>query len=305
MDLKDHVITGSSFDNCNTNDRPFTVFGLDELKEGYYKTRLIVGNDSLEEMIYKGDYNQFVIQTQESVKTITGNNEYLDDLKAAMFLVEYRHTSAAIEKMTSPSDIRTYNRNRVFWGYALHRMIHHDMPQTRVMTYQDVEGFSREFIFHIDDRLRKNIPLVIIVPARMQDSLFLQDWYVRHLDQIEADNALADQYGFALALIYGEGKYYSAEKMNREITAVINRLSADYDIDSRNIFLLGVCEGGRRAFVQLALSPERYAACAALIPVTLSGGTDGVPINLIPAMGKTPIIIKHGANDVHTSVENL
>ena len=62
-------------------------------------------------------------------------------------------------------------------------------------------------------------------------------------------------------------------------------------------FIMGSCEGGRRALVQLALTPERYAACFADSPMTLSGGTDGIPINLIPQMGNTPVMITHGRND--------
>ena len=127
---------------------------------------------------------------------------------------------------------------------------------------------------------------------------------MRHLVEIEPYNALAAQYGFALAWIYAGGKNYSSNKTEKEITAIINRLKTEYDIDSRNIFISGECEGGRRALVQLARTPEKYAACAAITPVTMTGGFDGIPINLIPKMGKVPVLIKCGNNDRPVYVEH-
>ena len=111
----------------------------------------------------------------------------------------------------------------------------------------------------LSDRTRRKIPLIIVVPHNVQDSLFLKSLYVRNLDQLETDHAFVDQHGFALVRIQAFGKDYSAQKTDNEIALVINRLQSEYDIDARNIFLMGACEGGRRALVQLALSPDRYA----------------------------------------------
>ena len=220
-----------------------------------------------------------------------------------MFLVNYRHFE--IEEDDTPSDIRYINRNKVFWGYALYRMLQDSIPPTRIMTYQDRTGNSREFIFHKDDKLRKDIPLVIVVPHSLKGSIFLNEWYVSNLDQIVQDQTLADQYGCAIAWIYGYGKDYSPEKMDMEIASVIKRLNSEYDIDNRAIFLLGTCVGGYRALIQLARNPERYACCALRAPETLTRGIHVIPpIELIPSMGNTHIIIEHGANDDHTSVEH-
>ena len=170
------------------------------------------------------------------------------------------------------------------------------------VSYQDDTGNSQTFIFHKDDKLHKNIPLVIIVPQNISGTVFLNEWYVSNLDQIVQDNMLADQYGCAIAYIYAFGKDYSPEKLDIEIASVISRLSSEYDIDNRAIFLLGACAGGYRSLIQLARTPERYACCALRAPVTLSGRRP--PLELFPSIAKIPIIIEHGANDDHTSVDH-
>ena len=304
MDLKDQIVSFHSFENQNTNDKPFPVYGLHGLKEGFYKTRLTVGDERIEEMIYKGDYDKFVAQAKVSVENSTGSNAFMEDLKATMFFVDDCNTNITAEDLESPSTMRRKNRNKVFWGYSLYSMLEQEMPSTRIMTYQEETGNVSEFIFHANEKLQQNIPLVIILPISLQGTLFLKEWYVSNLDQIEPDNMLADQYGFALALIYAKGKNYTAQKTEEEITSVIDRLGSEYDIDKHNIFLLGTCDGGRKALVQLSRTPEKYAACALKAPITLTDGIDGIAVDLIPLMGKTPVIIEHGTHDDHISVEH-
>ena len=203
----------------------------------------------------------------------------------------------------SSFEIRYANRTNVFWGHTLRRILNNETPKTQIMTYRDERDRPYEFIFHSGNRDQQSLPLIIILPYAMQTSSLLQDWYVSNLDLIEAECLLADQYGFMLAFLYVGGVNYSAYYAEKEITAVINRL-AEYNIDKSKIFIIGECEGGRRALVQLAMSPGRYAGCAAINPVTLAGGADGIPINLIPQMKNTPIMVMHGRNDEMIPVGN-
>ena len=302
MDLEDKIIHSASFENQNTNFKPFVISDLSELKEGFYKTRLTVGEESVEEIIYKGDFDKFAKKANEQVDKIKGGDSSIEDLKANMYLVNRRNFE--IDEDDTPYGIRYINRNKVFWGYALYCMLQDSIPPTRIMTYPDDASNSQTFIFHKDDRLRKNIPLVIFVPHNLKDTMFLNEWYVTNLDQLVQEISLADQYGCAIAWTYAHGKYYTPEKMDTEISSVINRLSSEYDIDHRAIFLLGSCGGGYRALIQLARTPERYACCALRAPVTLTGGIGERPIELIPSMGNTPIIIEHGAFNDHSSVEH-
>ena len=301
MDENGQTVAAGSFENQYTNDKPFAVSGLNRLAEGFYRTVLTVGNEKVEQMIYKGDYTQFVKKSKEKVDGYSNSSLYAKDLKAALQRIEYLHSRPG--DPNSPSETRFLNRNRVFWGYALHRMFQQN-AETQLMTYDSPKGDSGVFIFHHNTKQAQQIPLVIIVPSALQGSTMIEDWYTSNLDQIETDNALADRYGFAVAWIYADGRNYSAVKTEREIAAVLDRLRSDYLIDPDRIFITGDCEGGRRALVQLAASPGRYAACVAASPITLSGGADGTPVNLIPQMGNVPILIRHGTDDDVSPVEN-
>jgi len=301
LDGKEQIVTVASFDSLNTNNKPFVVSDIKSLEDGFYKVILTVGSENLEEMIYKGDYRQFAKKIKASVNEMGDNSPHSKDLKVAMERVDFLNKKHS--NPNSPSDIRFVNRNRVFWGYSLYKMLLKDI-KTQLMTYQSQEDNAGIFIFHIGYKQQLKIPLVIIVPSALQGNSMIEDWYTSNLDQIETDNALADQYGFAIAWIYAEGRKYSAYKTEKEITAIINRLKTEYDIDEQRIFITGDCEGGRRTLLQLAATPDRYAACAVSSPITLSGGSDGIPINLLPKMSKIPILIRHGIDDDVSPIEN-
>lgn len=300
-DTKEQVVADGSFNRQDTNKKPFVISGFEDIAEGFYKAVLTVRDKQLEEMVYKGDYNRFVEKTQADIDAIKGNTPYVQDLKAGMQKVVFMNDKPG--DIHSSSETRYLNKNRVFWGYSLYRMIA-QQPLTRLMTYTDNDNNSGVFIFHNGLKHQEKVPLVIVVPFALTGSSMIEDWYTSNLDQIETDNALADQYGLAVAWIYGGGKNYSADKTEKEITAVIGRLRSEDNIDNDKIFIMGDCEGGRRALVQVAASSGRYAACGLVSPITLSGWGDGVPVSLTPQMDKIPMIIIHGRNDEASLVEN-
>ncbi|MDR2146599.1 MAG: dienelactone hydrolase family protein [Tannerella sp.] len=297
---KGETVAGGSFDNQNTNGQPFAVSDLKKLEAGFYKTILTVGGEKLEEMIYKGDYPGFVKKMKAAVATVNQDSLYINDLTAAMQRVDYLNGKPG--DSNSPGETRFLNRNRVFWGYSLNRMLQKDVL-TQLMTYTDENNDPGIFIFHTGNRQQK-VPLVIIVPSGLEGNSMIEDWYTSNLDQIETDNALADEYGFAVAWIYAGGKKYSDDKTEQEITAIIDRLSSEGLIDGKRIFITGDCEGGRRALLQLAATPNRYAGCAVSGPVTILEDINESPIDLLPQMGKVPIFIEHGVDDNIVPIEN-
>jgi len=299
---KDQTLATGSFDNQDTNNHSFVISDLVKLEEGFYKTVLTVDTERLEEMVYKGDYRKFAKEIKSNVDKFNDNSSYSEDLKAALQRVNFLNDKLGDPK--SPSETRFLNKNRVFWGRSLDRMLQKNAT-TQLMTYKNQEGDSLGvFIFHKDSKLKNNIPLVIIVPSALQGNSMIEDWYASNLDQIETDNALADEQGSAVAWIYAGGKRYSADKTEKEISAVINRLHSEYGINDRKVFIMGDCEGGRRALVQLATTPDRYVACAVDAPITLYEGIDRAPIDLLPQMSKVPIMIRHGVDDNVSPVEN-
>ena len=301
-DLNNQTVAVGLFNNQDTNENPFLVSGLHTLQDGFYKTILTLDGERMEQTIYKGDYDEFLAQATNDIEKITENSLNLDEMKSTVYLINFLKNRSWNPE--SPSSSRYYRRNFVFWGYSLYRMLHHASSPTQLMVYKNENGDSREFIFHVGNGQMQNIPLIIVMPYEMITESLLEDWYISNVDLIEGDHALADEYGFAIAFIYVEGKHYTVEKAEKEITAVIDRITSKYDIDRDHIFIFGECVGGRRALAQLSRSSQKYAACAVSSPITLVGDIDEIPINLIPLMGNTPIMIQHGINDEVVPVEH-
>ena len=252
-------------------------------------------------MIYKGDFTELTAHLKDSIARMKHNDRHEADFASAIKRMDFVNELYIEENFVS---IANYvNRNRVFWSYSLYGMLHGN-ASVQFMAYRDNDGDVGEFIFYAADRQQKKMPIVLIVPYALGGESMVEDTYSGNLNQIEAEISLAQKHGFAVAWIYAGGKNYAARKTEKEITAVLNRLQSEFDIDSRRIYVAGSCEGGRRALVQLTLSPGRYAACATDSPTTLSGGIDGIPINLLPQMDKVPIILKHGKNDETAPVEH-
>ena len=301
LDQDGQTVASDSFFHQNTNLKSFFVSNLHGIKDGFYKAVLTVSGVKLEETIYKGDYNKFVEMVRDNVANINKSSPYIDDLLVAMQRLNFMNNKPG--DPNSQSEMRFINRNKIFYGFSLFCMLAHN-ASTSLMTYRDEENHSGVFLFHKSTNLTQNIPLVFIIPFALEGDSMIEDWYTSNLDQIAADNALADQFGLAAVWIYADGKNYSAMKTKKEITAILNRLYSEYDIDAQRIYIMGDCDGGRRALVQIAISDVKYSACALTFPITLSGGSDGIPINLISQMGNIPIIIKHGTNDDMSPVEN-
>ena len=291
------ILARDSFSSQNTK----VISGFQELNDSFYKVSLTVGGERLEEIVYKGDLKALIEQMKERVARMKIDDRYADDFTAAIERVDY------VDEMDIDTifvnSINYVNRNNVFWGYSLQSMLKEN-ASIQFMTYKDKDYDVREFIFLKGNSQNKINPLVIIVPYALTEESMIKDTYSGNLNQIEAEIALAKKYGFALVWIYACGKNYSAYKTEKEITAIINRLKIENVIDTQKIYITGTCEGGRRALLQVAASPGRYAAGAFADPITLSGGIDGVPLNLLPQMNKIPILLKHGINDEVSSVEH-
>ena len=68
MDEKGKIVADGSFQNRNTNDKSFIISGLRKLAEGFYKIILTVGDEKIEEMVYKGDYSRLVKKNESEYR---------------------------------------------------------------------------------------------------------------------------------------------------------------------------------------------------------------------------------------------
>jgi len=162
------------------------------------------------------------------------------------------------------------------------------------------------FVFHAGQRAAQNpeMPLIIVVPYGREGEFMLNDWYLTNLDQIVIDNAMADIFGFAVAWVYMSGKNYTAASAVKDIIGVLNRIRADYNLDFSGIFILGDCEGGRRALVLAEQNPSLFRGIAVTSPLISNRNGETSLLELIGNLTDIPLIIRHGIYDEVSSIEN-
>ena len=101
IDEKGQIVAASSFKNQNTNDKPFVVSGIDKLEDGFYKTILTVGDEKIQQIIYKGDYSKSTRKVSllwEIAKEAEELWFNLQPLPADMPLVLQPHQSLCLEE---------------------------------------------------------------------------------------------------------------------------------------------------------------------------------------------------------------
>ena len=289
----------------------FTVPLHRDMADGFYNCFLFLDSDSIAEDIYKGDYADFVGSMDAEVRS-TGLSDN-DDIMANFTRVEFLNNEIIGDN--SPDELRRLNRNRVYWGRALSEMVENvsesgkinDMTGTFLLTYsEDNDSTVYCFVSHVGNQLplKGNIPVVFAVPYALTGESMPEDWYTGNLDQIMNDNKIADQYGVALVWLYSGGKDYSPLTADEDLRFALEKMRSLYDIDTTRLFLIGDCEGGRRALALARDNPGFFRGIAATSPLTLTGNGDIAPIEYASKLAKIPMIIRHGKHDEVAGIEN-
>jgi cellulose synthase (UDP-forming) len=289
----------------------FTVSLPGDMAGGFYNCCLYLGSDSIVEDIYKGDYRDFVGAMDAEVRStgLSGNN----DIMANFARVEFLNNETVGDN--SPDELRRLNRNRVYWGRALSEMVENvsdngeinDLTGTFLLTYSEGNDSAvYSFVSHVGNQLplKGNIPVIFAVPYALTGDYMPEDWYTGNLDQIMNDNNLADQYGFALVWLYSGGKDYSPLTADKDLRFALEKIRSLYDIDTTRLFLMGDCEGGRRAMALARDNPGLFRGIATTSPLTLTGNGDIAPIEYAGKLAKIPMIIRHGKHDEEAGIEN-
>ncbi len=162
------------------------------------------------------------------------------------------------------------------------------------------------FLFHISKEVmsKRQFPLVIIVPYALTGKFMPNDWYLSNLDQIEIDNMMADKYGFAIAWVYMKGKNYTPQKGIEDVEQTIDRIKEDYNLDRKQIYVMGDCVGGGKALLLVQRKPDLFAGIVVYGPITAKGYKKDIPLSFVPNLYNVPIYIEHGKTDIVSPFEN-
>lgn len=296
----------------NKNQKSFFV-DCKELPKGPLLAELILGQDSIKELVYKGNMLEYVNTLKFEAMQLNGSINVLEDIRAAIdrlnFLVERLDES-------SEAGIRYYHRNILFYSRNLQELINcvrmnkknSFFAGTILKTYYSKKDtISYHFLLHVDKQLINNkpMPLIFIIPYALVDESMTQSWYIGNLDQIALDSRNADKYGFAIAWLFMKGKKYQTSKdAVDDAKNAINVIKNDYDLDTTQIYLNGECVGGQRALLMAERCPDLFAGVSVKCPVTMSGPENDKPIDFIQNLINIPVCIQHGLDDHQVPIQN-
>jgi pimeloyl-ACP methyl ester carboxylesterase len=188
-------------------------------------------------------------------------------------------------------------------------------PGTHLRGYQSsVDGQTQHYWLHIPEKALntgKPLPLVIVVPFEVSKNRpFLESYFVADFDMTEAYKSLSDEYGFAVLQLWGRGNGAGGTAIgDSDVFDALDAVRRDYSIDLERIYLLGFCEGGRRALLLGEHYPRRFAAIATDHPVTISGSDNlwmkyTSPIEGVQSLVNIPIFINHDEAEPSPSFES-
>lgn len=293
------------------NQKPQSISSRN-LADGFYITRLIIENDSIDEIIYKGDIISFINKMRIKIKKTNYKDQIRDELNTIINRLDF-----LISRLDNRSEAGTkyYHRNIIFYSKNLldlmeYVMIHNDTKNfsgTILKTfYESGNDKIQHYLFHVDKKTLKNkLSLIIFIPYEINEKSLPESWYIGNLDPITLDIKDAEQYNFALAWVFLKGPEYStSNEAICEIRDVINAVKKDYNIDENQIYLNGECVGGSRALLIAAKASKLFAALSVKSPITMKGKKGEKPYEHIQFLNDMPIAIRHGIYDNRVSIKD-
>lgn len=293
------------FSDYNNNN---SIINTSELKNNsFYSLSLISSKDTLKEVFYKGNYSLLVKELGHKLNSIGSKNK---DLIAGFKRILYLDTLTI--QNDSESEVKFYNKNRIFWAYCLYNAMKRTNDEkiagTQIKAFASrISNNENYFLFHVGKKTinKGKIPVVLIAPYSFSDTIsFINGWYISNLDQIEMDSQMAEASGFALVWLNMEGEKFYQEKYTEEVKEVIKTIDKEYGVDFLNIYAMGDCIGGGRVLLLGEKMPDMFSGIAAFGPVTLKGTNNDAPINFVSNLYNVPLFIQHGETDKISPIEN-
>jgi polyhydroxybutyrate depolymerase len=161
----------------------------------------------------------------------------------------------------------------------------------------EVAGETRRYLLYVPESYDPSVPTPLVI------SIHGYAEWPAHQMQISGWNDLADQHGFIVVYPMGTGfplrwrAYGSPDSQDDPrlevdfISALIDRLSAEYNIDPRRIYANGLSNGGGMSFTLACMLSERIAA------VGMVSGAYLLPWEACNPLRAVPAIIFHGTAD--------
>jgi hypothetical protein len=205
-------------------------------------------------------------------------------------------------------------------------------PGTHIRGFRSrIDGQAQYYVVHTPKQSampHTGLPVVVLVPYEtLPRRPFLESVYVAKIGYAESLARLGRQYGFVVVQVGGRNITDGNPIAETDILEVLADLSHDIAIDPRRIYLLGASRGGTNALLLAERHPGKFAAVAAVTPLTNLGlhrnlieDTDSnspsgfagdtwlqsnSPVNLVGSLRHTPVYIMAGEDDLDVKLDEI
>lgn len=313
LQIKDlnNVDIFSTLVNNKYNEKALSI-SSHNLADGFYRARLIIENDSIDETIYKGNIHSFIKEMKDKITNSIYKDKIRNELNTAINRLDF-----LISRQDSRSEEgkRYYHRNIIFYSKNLLDLMEYidKHGDTKNFTgtilkafYESKNDKVQHYLFHVDKNTIKNkLSLVLFIPYEINEKSLPESWYIGNLDPITLDIKDAEQYNFALAWIFLKGsEYKTSDEAICEVRDIIDAIKKDYNMDENQIYLNGECVGGSRALLIAAKTPNLFAGISVKSPITMKGKKGEKPYDYIRCLENIPIAIRHGIYDNRVSIKD-
>jgi predicted esterase len=205
-------------------------------------------------------------------------------------------------------------------------------PGTHIRGFRSqIDGQVQYYVVHIPKQLaapHAGFPVVVLVPYETRPRRpFLESVHIAKIGYAESLARLGRQYGFVVVQVGGRNITDGNPIAEADIREALADLSHDIAIDPRRIYLLGASRGATNALLLAERHPGKFAAVAAVTPLTnlglhrnviedtdsnsLSGSAGDTwlqsnsPVNLVGSLTHTPVYIMAGEDDQDVKLDEI
>jgi hypothetical protein len=308
-------------DTINTEVR--NNVDLSALNHGLFYSHLLLHNDTLQQMIYKGN----IVNDTKRIILELHNRRLNGKIRNCVDALIYRfnHLLTPGNQGSTLSEKQFWQRKILILYVELKNILFHlkfvngnklNMPGTTIRTYiSEIDNQVQYYLLFVPNNYKKfnYYPLMFFIPAQFPNHQpYLEGMKVADQGLIENLQDLADKFNIIiLEPFYREiGKINFNSIEETDFFEALHSVKEDYNVDTTRLYLSGACEGAFKALRLAVRYPTMFAAVGVVAPVfksDLSTTTNewiskNEPVLHIKNIRNVPFIIIHSKLDPHASV---
>lgn len=273
---------------------------LPALEPGYYKVRLDAGSHVIDDAFYIGDTNAVYEQLKAvQDKAPAGSDEFLQRDG-----IIKRYEVLTSKQYSNPGDSNWQKKLMFDIEDAEASMA--DQSDWYMRPGQHFRELSAStdhsqlnYLLDIPETVTEKMGLVIVAPYAVQKQRpFLESAFISYSVVLEQIRQAANENKLAVAIIGARESSGESAADEADALDVLKDIESHYSIDSKRLYLYGVCEGGRNALLLAEHHPGIFAAVGAWGPTLAAARDENYdPVLQAKQIANTPLVLFKGDLD--------